>query len=117
MDATNKIDYIEIQASNVEATRSFFQQLFGWKFEDYGPDYSAFSDGRLSGGITRADAHASIASGSVLIVFYHTNLEDVRQHVLGLGGGITKDIYAFPGGRRFHFAEPSGNEFAVWSDT
>lgn len=116
MDAANKIDYIEFQAADIQATRSFFEQLLGWKFEDYGPDYTSFADGRIAGGFARSDKHAEVAGGSVLVVLYHPRLEEVRQKVIDLGGRIVREIFSFPGGRRFHFAEPSGNELAIWSD-
>jgi predicted enzyme related to lactoylglutathione lyase len=116
MDATNKIDYIEFQAANLEATKAFFEQLCGWKFEDYGPDYTSFVDGRLAGGFRRSERRGTTATGGVLIVLYHPRLEEVRQKVIDLGGTISQDIFAFPGGRRFHFLEPSGNELAIWSE-
>jgi len=116
MGADNQIDYIEFQAADLGATRAFFEQLFGWKFTDYGPDYSSFEDGRIAGGFARADRRSTIESGGVLVVFYHPRLEEVRQRVIDLGGKITADIFSFPGGRRFHFAEPSGNECAIWSE-
>ena len=116
MGAENQIDYIEFQAADLTATRAFFEQLFGWKFTDYGPDYTSFEDGRIAGGFARADRRSTIESGGVLVVFYHPRLEEVRQRVIDLGGRITADIYSFPGGHRFHFTEPSGNECAIWSE-
>jgi uncharacterized protein len=116
MSADNQIDYIEFQAADLAATQKFFEQLFGWKFTDYGPDYTSFTDGRISGGFSRAERHSRIESGGVLVVFYHPRLEEVRQRVIDLGGRITADIFSFPGGRRFHFMEPSGNECAIWSE-
>jgi len=116
MSAANQIDYIEFQAGDVPATKKFFEELFGWKFTDYGPDYSSFEDGRISGGFARADKRSTIDSGGLLVVFYHPDLEQTRKRVLELGGNITKDIFSFPGGRRFHFTEPSGNECAGWSE-
>jgi predicted enzyme related to lactoylglutathione lyase len=116
MGSDNQIDYIEFQATDPRATRNFFEQLFGWKFADYGPDYTSFDDGRIAGGFARAEKRSTIASGGVLVVFYHPRLEDVRQKVIDLGGRITADIFSFPGGRRFHFTEPSGNECAIWSE-
>ena len=110
MDATNKIDYIEFQAEDLAATRTFFEQLCGWTFTDYGPDYTAFEDGRIAGGFARGPA----TKGSVLVVLHHPRLEEMRQRVIDLGGRVTVDIFAFPGGRRFHFTEPSGNELAIW---
>jgi predicted enzyme related to lactoylglutathione lyase len=116
MGSDNQIDYIEFQATDPSATRNFFEQLFGWKFADYGPDYTSFEDGRIAGGFARAEKRSTIASGGVLVVFYHPRLEEVRQKVIDLGGRITADIFSFPGGRRFHFTEPSGNECAIWSE-
>ena len=116
VSATNQIDYVEFQARDLSATKKFFEQLFSWKFTDYGPDYTSFEDGRIAGGFARSEKCSTIESGGVLIVFYHPELETVRQRVIDLGGKITKDIFSFPGGRRFHFTEPSGNECAIWSE-
>lgn len=116
MDATNKIDYIEFQAADLAATKTFFEELCAWKFTDYGPDYTAFEDGRLNGGFARGDKTAATATGSALIVLYHPRLEEIRQRVIDLGGKIIVEIFSFPGGRRFHFTEPSGNELAVWGE-
>jgi hypothetical protein len=116
IDAANKIDYVEFPARDIAATRKFFETLFGWKFTDYGPDYTSFEDGRVAGGFTRAEKCSTISTGGVLIVFYHPQLEEIRQRVIDLGGKITTDIFSFPGGRRFHFTEPSGNECAIWSE-
>ena len=116
MSAANQIDYIEFQAADIAATKTFFEQLFDWKFTDYGPDYTSFQDGRIAGGFSKANKRSTIDSGGVLVVFYHPDLEDVRQRVIDLGGKVTKDIFSYPGGRRFHFTEPSGNECAIWSE-
>jgi len=116
MSAVNQIDYIEFQATDVAAAKQFFEQLFGWKFTDYGPDYTSFEDGRIGGGIYQSVNASKIDSGGVLVVFYHPRLEEVRQRVIELGGKVTKDIFSFPGGRRFHFVEPGGNECAIWSE-
>lgn len=116
-DAANKIDYVEFQSRDVGASRRFFEALFGWTFTDYGPDYSSFEDGRIGGGFSKSDkAAAKIDNGGVLIVFYHPRLEEIRQRTIDLGGKITADIFPFPGGRRFHFVEPGGNECAIWSE-
>lgn len=115
MSAANQIDYIEFQAADLAATRKFFEELFGWKFTDYGPDYTSFEDGRIAGGFARAEKRSLIETGGVLVVFYHPQLEETRAKVIELGGKITADFFSFPGGRRFHFTEPSGNECAVWS--
>ena len=85
----------------------------GWEFEDYGPDYTAFRDGRMSGGFAKV---GHVLGGGPLVVIYATDLEAVRESVKASGGTITKETFSFPGGRRFHFSDPSGNELAVWSD-
>ncbi len=116
MDPTAKIDYIEIPARDIAASKRFFTELFGWTFTDYGDGYTSFDDGRLTGGFYAAERAASVESGSVLVVFYVGDLEESEARVRDLGGIITRPIFSFPGGRRFHFADPSGNEFAVWSE-
>jgi uncharacterized protein len=116
MNKHEKINYVEFPARDIPATRAFFRQLFGWSFEDYGPEYSAFSDQGLDGGFYKAELSSTVASGGALLVFYSQDLEDTQARVRQAGGVIVKPIFSFPGGRRFHFTEPSGNEFAVWSD-
>lgn len=115
MPEHQKINYVEFPAKNLKATKAFFEAAFGWSFVHYGPDYAAFSDQGLDGGFFKSDLAASPAKGSALIVFYSDRLEETQSKVERAGGRIVKPIYPFPGGRRFHFAEPSGNEFAVWS--
>ncbi|MGB0865398.1 MAG: VOC family protein [Granulosicoccaceae bacterium] len=111
-----KVNYLEFAARDFAATKTFFSQVFGWEFEDYGPEYTAFSKAGIDGGFYAADLEAKPDSGSVLVVFYSANLEATLQKITDAGGEIAKEIFSFPGGRRFHFREPSGNEFAVWSD-
>ncbi len=111
-----KLDYVEYPAVNLEATRNFFREVFGWTFEEFGPDYCAFAEQGLDGGFYRSDLYSSTRNGSALLVFYSSDLEATLAKIERAGGRIEKPIFAFPGGRRFHFSEPSGNEFAVWSD-
>lgn len=110
------IDYIEMPSSDLALTKQFFTQLFGWSFQDYGPDYASFDDGRMTGGFFASKTTRSVASGAPLIVFYATELEKTHSEVAHLGGKIAREIFEFPGGRRFHFEAPGGGEFAVWSD-
>jgi predicted enzyme related to lactoylglutathione lyase len=112
----NSVDYLEIPSRDVTKSKVFFTALFGLKFTDYGPDYVAFEDGRLSGGFYTSDKVSSVAEGAAIIIFYTEHLESRRERAITLGANITRDIFAFPGGRRFHFAEPGGSEFAIWSD-
>jgi hypothetical protein len=113
-----KINYVEFPAKDLVASKAFFSQVFNWQFTDYGADYSAFSaqQAGLEGGFYRADLAASTYSGSALIVFFSDQLEQTEQKIEAAGGCIVKAIFPFPGGRRFHFTDPSGNEFAVWSN-
>ena len=108
-----RIDYIEYAASDLEAIKKFYGGVFGWKFEDYGSDYVAFEDGRITGGFWRGEP---IADGLPLVVLYALDLEAVEKHIVEQGGRVVKDTFSFPGGRRFHFADPHGNVLAVWSD-
>lgn len=115
MPTHEKLDYVEYPSRDLEATKAFFRTAFGWAFEDCGPDYTAFSGQGLDGGFFRAEMAACSSQGSALLVFYSERLEDTLDKVLAAGGTVVKPVFAFPGGRRFHFTEPSGNEFAVWS--
>lgn len=111
-----KINYVEFPSKDLNATKAFFSKAFDWSFVDYGPDYTAFSNEGLDGGFFRADLSSSAKNGSALIIFYSKDLEQTMAKVEVSGGTILQPIYSFPGGRRFHFEEPSGNEFAVWSE-
>ncbi|HEY4990006.1 MAG TPA: VOC family protein [Opitutaceae bacterium] len=117
MNHTNKIFYIEFQASDLEGTKAFFTKAFGWTFTDYGPDYTSFSDGQLAGGFARSDKRGTLASGSPLVVLFNARLEETLALVVASGGTVTRDIFSYPGGRRFHFTEPSGNELSVCAET
>jgi uncharacterized protein len=108
-----QMDYIEFPATEIEATKRFYSAVFGWSFTDYGANYTSFFDGRLGGGFTTG---AKTAKGGVLVVLYAAALEETRGKVMQAGGTITAEIFEFPGGRRFHFADPNGNELAVWSE-
>lgn len=116
MDASNKIDYIEMATSNIPKTQVFFGYLLRWSFQDFGPDYIAFNDGRMAGGFYKSKTIAALSEGSVLVLFYISMLKDFLNRSLELDGFIVKDIFLFPGGRRFHFKEPGGSEYAILSD-
>ena len=116
MAINEKLNYVEFPAHDLESTKQFFIKAFAWRFTDYGPEYTSFSDQGLDGGFFKSDMKSSTANGAALLVFYSANLESTEQRVKQAGGVICKPIFSFPGGRRFHFTEPSGNEFAVWSD-
>ena len=116
MNLHEKMNYVELPAKDLAATKAFFQSVFGWSFVDYGPEYTAFSDQGLDGGFFKSDLASSPQKGAALIVFYSNQLETTLAKVEKAGGSIVKPIFSFPGGRRFHFTEPSENEFAVWSE-
>ena len=116
MNEHEKLNYVEFPAQDLTATKAFFSEVFGWAFTDYGPEYTAFDFQGLHGGFYAAETASSAANGSALLVFYSANLEVTQDKVEQAGGSIVKPIFSFPGGQRFHFCEPSGNELAVWSD-
>lgn len=116
MTKNNKINYIEIPAKNIGATKAFFSEVFGWSFVDYGPDYCSFAAQGVDGGFFKSDLVVSTKNGSPLIVLYSNSLEKTQEKISKANGKIIKDIFSFPGGRRFHFSDPNGNEFAVWSE-
>ena len=116
MSKHEKINYVEYPANDIPSTKRFFEKAFGWVFVDYGPDYAAFTNQGLDGGFFRSELSSSTKNGAALTIFYSQYLEATEANIKNFCGVIIKEIYSFPGGRRFHFTEPSGNEFAVWSD-
>ena len=102
----NTIDYIEMASRHLAETKKFFSALLGWSFQDYGPDYASFDDGRMTGGFFASEKTAGVDAGAPLVVFYHPELEKMLAEVKKLGGKITREIFEFPG----------GGEFAIWSD-
>lgn len=115
MSEHHKINYIEFPATDLAATKQFFEQVFNWQFTDYGPEYASFANSGINGGFFQAPLSSSTEHGAALSVIYSDNLEATQIAVEQAGGKILKPIFSFPGGRRFHFEEPSGNEFAAWS--
>lgn len=108
-----QIQYIEFLSEDFSDVKKFYTHAFGWKFTDYGAEYTAFSGEYVDGGFAKGKP----TKGSVLVILYSSVLEQTKAKVEASGGTITKDIFSFPGGRRFHFTDPDGNELAVWSDT
>jgi predicted enzyme related to lactoylglutathione lyase len=108
-----KIDYIEFCVKDVGEAKRFYGELFGWKFQDWGPEYVSFTDGRLEGGFRGGQEGRP---GGTLAILYTARLEAMQEQVQAAGGTVVRPIFSFPGGRRFHFTDPSGNELAVWSD-
>ncbi|MDN4500843.1 VOC family protein [Alteromonadaceae bacterium BrNp21-10] len=114
MNQHEKLNYVEFPSSDLKATKQFFIDAFAWEFTDYGPEYTAFDHQGLYGGFYQAPLSSITESGAALLVFYSADLEATMEKVKSAGGLISKAIFSFPGGRRFHFNEPSGNELAVW---
>lgn len=117
MSGHEKIDYVELPAHDLAANKAFFNKTFGWVFEDFGDEYTAFANQGLDGGFYKADLKSVASEGSALVVFLSENLEATQQKIIDNGGTIIKQIFSFPGGQRFHFSDPCGNEYAVWSKT
>lgn len=109
----NTINYIEFKAKDLQQTKAFYTTVFGWEFTNYGATYIAFANSGLEGGFEKTDEE--IINGA-LVVLYHENLEAIKTKVVQANGTICQEIFEFPGGKRFHFKDPSGNELAIWSE-
>ena len=107
----NHIDYIELAAPDLGAAKAFYNAAFGWEFQDWGPDYASFTGAGRDGGIRGGEAPVT---GSTLVILYADDLEASEKRVVDAGGEVT-ERHEFPGGRRFHFRDPSGNILAVWT--
>ncbi len=109
------VDYIEFAVTDMAKAKTFYNTAFGWKFNDYGPEYAGIQKVSGNGEVGGLRLDSKVASGGPLVILFSNNLEDSQAKVVGAGGKITTAPYTFPGGRRFHFADPSGNQLAVWS--
>lgn len=116
MKQHEKLNYVEYPCRDLNATKQFFSKVFAWQFADFGEAYSAFEEANLAGGFYSAPLQSDSSQGAALLIFYSDDLEQTQAKIVAAGGTISKAIFHFPGGRRFHFTEPSGNEFAVWSE-
>ena len=112
----HKINYIEFAANDLQATKDFFNTVFGWEFKDYGPEYTAYEGRGIDCGFFQAPLASKTENGAALPVFFSENLEESERRIVRAGGKIVREIFSFPGGRRFEFTEPSGNQLAVWGD-
>lgn len=112
--ADRKIDNIEFNVADIGRSRDFYARAFGWTFTDYGPTYSEFTDGRLVGGLTTG---GPVRPGGPLVILYADDLTETQKRLEDAGAQIVKPVFAFPGGKRFHFQDPDGYELAVWSAT
>ncbi|MCV2403123.1 VOC family protein [Marinomonas sp. C2222] len=111
---SNKINYVELPARDLSLNKAFFSKVFGWGFQDYGEGYTAFENAGLDGGFFQADFCSRPQNGAALVVLYHDDLASLIPKVKAAGGHIEQEIFEFPGGSRFHFLDPCGNEWAVW---
>jgi predicted enzyme related to lactoylglutathione lyase len=112
MRETGRIDYVEFPAADLPLTKRFYSEAFGWRFQDYGPGYAAFSEG-LDGGFDASPEAVKVP----LVVLFSEDLEATQAAVVAAGGAIVVPIFSFPGGRRFHFRDPAGNILAVFTET
>lgn len=110
--ADHQVDNIEFNVSDISRSKAFYGSAFGWTFVDYGPSYTEFSDGRLTGGFTTGEP---VRPGGPLIILYGDNLEETQRRLIAAGATISREVFSFPGGKRFHFIDPDGYELAVWS--
>ena len=117
MNEHEKVSYVEFPAKDLQATKNFFSEVFGWTFQDFGPTYISFSNVGIDGGFRESEQQSKLENGAALVIIYSKELEATQSKIEQAGGVIIVPIFSFPGGRRFHFTEPSGNELAVWSDT
>ena len=112
MHEDGKIDYVEFPVADLPAVKRFYGAAFGWTFQDWGPTYVSFEGAALDGGF-----HAEPECDKPLVILYAHDLEAMEAKVKAAGGVISREIQSFPGGRRFHFRDPAGNELGVWSET
>jgi predicted enzyme related to lactoylglutathione lyase len=115
MSDVTKINYIEFPVTDMTASKAFYTEAFGWTYVDYGPDYASFDNAGIDGGFDGSKDRKPSNTGA-LVVLYEKDIEACLDRVEKAGGQITVPIFSFPGGRRFHFLDPNGNELAVWSD-
>jgi predicted enzyme related to lactoylglutathione lyase len=111
-----RIDYVEFSVGDIARSRDFYGKAFGWSFKDYGPSYCEFSDGRLTGGFAAGGKPSPTTGSGPLVIVYASDIAETQRRLEQAGAKIVKPVFSFPGGRRFHFADPDGYELAVWSD-
>ncbi len=115
------IDYVELPGGDLATTKAFYSAAFGWGFTDYGPSYAGFEDAGLDGGLAGLAADTEAGEGAPtttvpLVILRADDLETALDRVTAAGGTVTAPIFDFPGGRRFHFRDPAGNELGVWGE-
>lgn len=108
------LNYIELPVTDMAKSKAFYAAAFGWEFQDYGPTYAAITNAGIDGGLD-GDSDRTPSTQGTLVVLLSDDLEVCLEAVKAVGGEISKEIFAFPGGRRFHFVDPNGNDLAVWA--
>ncbi len=116
MSAHHHFNYIELPATDLSQMKAFYAACFGWTYIDYGPSYAAITGAGVDGGLDGA-ADRKPSDQGALVVLYSDDLDATEAGVIKAGGEISLAQFDFPGGRRFHFKDPSGNELAVWTTT
>jgi predicted enzyme related to lactoylglutathione lyase len=109
-------DYIELAAPDLAAAKTFYAAAFGWEFTDYGPAYTGIRRPGGEGEIGGLNPDRPAGAGLPLVILYSDDLDATLASVTGAGGTVTEGPFEFPGGRRFHFTDPAGNELAVWTE-
>lgn len=112
----HKISYLEFPSKDIEITKEFFTNVFDWTFTDFGDEYTSFTNQCIGGGFYKTDKKCRTKDGAPLIILYSDSLKNTQQQIEKNGGEIIKPTFSFPGGHRFHFTDPNGNEYAVWSN-
>ncbi|HEY1986186.1 MAG TPA: VOC family protein [Terracidiphilus sp.] len=114
----HKINYIEFSSTDLSKTKKFYSTVFGWTFQDWGPDYVSFrlEAGGIDGGFAKAGANAAPGQIAPLVVLYSANLKATEEAIVSAGGSIVVPTFEFPGGKRFHFSDGAGNVLGVWSE-
>ncbi|TCV95515.1 VOC family protein [Biostraticola tofi] len=112
--ANGQVDYVEFNVTDIERSKQFYGDVFGWVFTDYGPTYSEFFDGRITGGFSSTEPVTP--GGGPLVIFYASHLHETQKKLEAAGAEIVKPIFAFPGGQRFHFKDPDGYILGVWTE-
>jgi len=113
----HSINYVEFPSLDLAATKSFYGQVFGWEFQDWGDTYVSFQGAGIDGGFDASEARKPIetSGAGALVILYSDDLAATETNIVAAGGSISVPAFEFPGGRRFHFLDPSGNELAVWT--
>jgi uncharacterized protein len=112
----NKITYIEFSTTDIAQTKKFYSTVFGWNFQDWGPDYIGIEGAGIEGGFSKVAPHDAQPKSAPLVILYSADLKATEAAVVAAGGSIVVPTFEFPGGRRFHFSDSVGNILAVWSE-